>query len=97
MIYYSIIEGEPKETNPESAETLGAYIDVWVKAESLEESIQKAKDYVDLEGWIIIDIIESSEVLRENYIADSDLLEYYDEAWEKGIIAVFYTWDSEGE
>ena len=40
-IYYVMIEGVPKETNPESEETQGAYIDVWVKTESLEDAIQK--------------------------------------------------------
>ncbi len=96
-IYYVMIEGVPKETNPESEETQGAYIDVWVKTESLEDAIQKAKDYVDHEEWEVDHIEESAEVLREDYIDDPDLLECYDEACEKGISAIFYTWDQEEE
>ena len=94
-IFYLMIEGEPKDTNPESAEMQGAYIDVWVRTESLEDSIQKAKDYVDQEEWNVVAIEESAEVLREDYIDDSDLLDCYDEACNKGISALFYTWDSE--
>lgn len=47
-VYYVMIEGKPKDTNPESAETEGAYIDVWVKSDLLEDAVQKAKDYLKL-------------------------------------------------
>ena len=94
-IFYVMLEGEPKDTNPESNETRGAYIDVWVKTESLEDAFQKAKDYVDQEEWKVTNIEDSAEVSREEYLDEPDLLECYDEACEKGISAVFYTWDSE--
>ena len=96
-IYYVMSEGEPKETNPERAEALGAYIDVWVHTDSLEDAVQKAGDYVDQEGWTVIGIEESAEVSREDYADDPDLLECYDEACEKGISALFYTWDDSDE
>lgn len=96
-IYYVMIEGTPKETNPESNDTQGAYIDVWVKTESVEDAVQKAKEYIDLEEWNVIRIEESKTVNREDYIDDPELLECYDEACEKGLSAVFYTWDSEEE
>ena len=94
-IYYVMIEGTPKETNPESNDTQGAYIDVWVKTESVEDAVQKAKEYIDLEEWNVIRIEESKTVNREDYIDDPELLECYDETCEKGLSAVFYTWDSE--
>lgn len=94
-VYNVMIEGVPKDTNPESNDTQGAYIDVWVMTESLEDAIQKAKDYVDLEEWEVIHIEESAEVIREDYLDDQELLECYDEACEKGISAIFYTWDAE--
>ena len=96
-IYYVMIEGTPKETNPESNDTQGAYIDVRVKTESSGDAVQKAKEYIDLEEWNVIRIEESKTVNREDYIDDPELLECYDEACEKGLSAVFYTWDSEEE
>ena len=96
-VYYVMIEGKPKDTNPESAETKGAYIDVWVKSDLLEDAVQKAKDYVEQEEWEVISIEESAEAAREDYVDDSDLLECYDEACEEGISALFYTWDEDEE
>lgn len=96
-IYYVMIEGKPNDNNPESAETKGAYIDVWVMSELLEDAVHKAKDYVEQEDWTVISLEESTEVLREDYVDDPDLLECYDEACENGISALFYTWDSEEE
>lgn len=96
-IYYVMIEGKPKNTNPESEEVKGAFIDIWVMTDTVENAIQKAKDYVDQEEWAVVSLNESSEVIREGYIDDPDLLECYDEACVKGISALFYTWDSEEE
>lgn len=96
-IFYVMIEAVPKESNPESAETIGAYVDVWVKTGSLDEAVQKAKEYVDQEEWIVDHVEESSEVVREDYTDDPDLLECYDEACGNGISALFYTWDAEEE
>ena len=94
-IFYVMVEGTPKETNHESKETKGAYIDIWVKTESLEEAVKQAKDYVDREEWNVVQIEESKSMKREDYIDDQELLECYDEASEKGISAIVYTWESE--
>ena len=96
-IYYVMIEGVPKETNPEFGDTKGAYIDIWVKTDSLEDAVQKAKEYVDLEEWDVISVEESALVTRENYIDDPETLECYDEACENGMSACFFTWDSDDE
>lgn len=96
-VYYVMIEGKPKDTNPESVETEGAYIDVWVKSDLLEDAVQKAKDYVEQEEWEVISVEESAEAIREDYVDDPDLLECYDQAYEEGISALFYTWDEEEE
>ena len=96
-VFYIMFEAIPKESNPESAEVIGAYIDVWVKTDSLDDAIQKAKEYVDQEGWYANHIEESSVVSRFDYSDDPDFLECYDEACESGISALFYTWDAEEE
>ena len=90
-----MIEDVPKETNPECNDTREAYIDVWVKTDSLECATQKAKEYVDHEEWNMIRIEESASVSRDDYFDEPELLEYYDEACETKLSAVFYTWDSE--
>ena len=57
-IYYVMIEGTPKENNPECEDIIGAYIDVWVRTDSLEDAVQKAKEYVEYEEWNISNIEE---------------------------------------
>ena len=96
-IYYVMIEGVPKDTNPEINETKGAYIDVWVETESVDDAIRRTEEYVDLEEWKVIRVEECAEVFREDYSDDPELLECFDEAVENGISAVFYTWDQEDE
>lgn len=96
-IYYVMFEGVPKDMNPEKDEVQGAYIDIWVKADTSEEAIQKAKEYVDLEEWEVTNVEENRIVIREDYKDDPEVLECYDESCEKGISAIFYTWDQEEE
>ena len=96
-MYYVMIEGYPKESNPEINEVEGAYIDIWVKTGSAEDAVEKAKAYVDEEDWETDHIESVSEVKREDYADEPDSLEAFDEAIEKGISAVFYTWESEEE
>lgn len=94
-IFYVMFEGKPKAGNPESFEIEGGFIDVWVKTDSPEDAVQKAKEYVDQEDWEVVSIEESSEVTREGYLDDPDALECFDEAYEKGISALFFIWDPE--
>lgn len=91
-IFYLMIEAVPKQSNPESKEFGGAFINLWVKATTKNEALKKAKNYIDNVNWKFVNAEEISVVQRSKYIDKPDSLECYDEACENGLGAIFYTW-----
>ena len=96
-IYYIMAEAAPSKDNDESKEFGGAYINIWVKSETKEAALTKAKEFIVDEGWVLVNVEEAYAVNRADYIDDPDMddpdvLECYDEACEQGISAIFNTW-----
>lgn len=91
-IYYLLIEGKPFPDNPESKEVTGAYINCFVKAEGRPQAKAKAAEYINSEGWDVINIEEIRVVRREGYLDIPESLEGYDSAEEYGAGAIFYRW-----
>ena len=84
-------EAVPCNDNEESREFGGAYINLFVKAETKREALTRAKAHVAGEGWSWVSTEEASPAKREEF-DDPDSLECYNEAWTNGISAAFYTW-----
>lgn len=96
-IYYIMAEAATSIDNDESKEFGGAYINIWVKAETKDAALTKAKEFIVDEGWVLVNVEEAYAVNRADYTDDPDMddpgvLECYDEACEQGISAIFYTW-----
>ena len=68
-----------------------------LEARNEDEAVEKAKEYADSEGWDYVETKEVSEVQREKYLDDDEILEVYDEACDYGISGMFYTWPDEDE
>ena len=94
-IWYLMIEAVPNDDNEESKICRGAYVNFWVKAETIREAVKKAKQYIDEENWSFMRTMDSSVAQRESCAHDPDSLEGYDEACEFGIAAAFYTWETD--
>lgn len=92
-----MIEAIPRETNIEKDEVGGAFINLWIKAESREIAIFKAKEYVDDEDWDFLNIEDIIIAQRDSYIDEPESLKCYDEACKNGIDAIFYTWPLDEE
>ena len=95
VVYFLFIEAKPRSDNDESEEFGGAYINCWVKAKSEKAAINEAKNYIDYEGWEIVNIEEISLSSRDWYDDKSDYQICYDSACENGIDAIFNTWQLE--
>ncbi len=91
-IYYLMIEAVPKRNNPESKTVGGAYVNCWVKAPDTETALSKAKKYVASENWKFVELKNISVAQRHYYVDEPDSLECFDNAWEYGLGACFYTW-----
>ncbi|MDO5154743.1 MAG: hypothetical protein Q4D51_02155 [Eubacteriales bacterium] len=91
-MYYVMIEAVALNNNDESELYGGAFINCWTKAETKNMAIDIAKEYINEQGWEIVNIEEISKVSREKYLDSIEILEVYDEACECGVAAIIYTW-----
>jgi len=92
IIYCVMVEAVPNRNNPESKEYGGAYINCWIKADTPEEAVKQAKEYIHKENWELVKIEDINCVRRERYLDEPDALECYDNAEQYGLDAIFYTW-----
>lgn len=98
-IYYFLFEVLPTEQNPENEYCTGAFVNTWVKASDASSALSKAKEYIQLKGWVILTVEEEFIATREQYKNDEGLtkaLECFDKAESDGIAAIFYTWADDG-
>ena len=91
-IYYLMIEAVPDKSNPESKQFGGAFINFWVKTETVKEALEETKKYISEENWKYIKTEEMFIVERDFYIDNPESLEYYDNACECGMSVCFYMW-----
>ena len=94
-IWYLNIEAVPKDTSPEKSEFGGAFVNIWVRAASKDTALLKAREYVDSEEWVFVELKDMHEARCETYLSEPGSLEGYDNACEYGIDAEFYTWPAE--
>lgn len=91
-IFYFMIEAVPNESNPESLQYSGAYVNVWVKAATKNAALAKAKQHLFDENWSFIRLEEAFIAQRAQYEELPESLECYDTACESGLASIFYTW-----
>lgn len=91
-IYYILLEGKPFLNNKEGKEVAGAFINCWVNSEDETTAKDKAVEYVNDQGWEVLNIEEIFIASREQYENEPDSLECFDEAINFGIGSIFYTW-----
>lgn len=97
-IYYFMLEAVPLPGNQEEEEFEGAFINCWVNSTSMKSALTEATDYIHSEGWAIQKVEDRFIVNRERYEQDPELLEsleYFDQALDDGVSAIFYVWPIE--
>jgi hypothetical protein len=90
-----MFETKPLLTNPEHKEYGGAYTSCWINSENREMALKTAQQCCMTDGWEALSIEEEFIAYREQYENESDSLECYDEAIDKGYSLIFHTWDIE--
>ena len=96
-IYFFMLEAVPSESNPESKELGGAFVNCWVKAETMEIAFDEATKYLEIQDWEFVRIEDEYITERERYLDKPKSLECYDEACEYGASGIFYTYPIEDE
>ncbi|WML50227.1 hypothetical protein RCG23_10710 [Neobacillus sp. PS3-34] len=96
-IYLIQFEAIPHTDNPESEECVGAFVNCWVKSTNTKLALNKAKKYVNNQGWEVISIEDQFIASRDMYLGeteeDEELLESFDKAMREGISAFFYKYE----
>ncbi|AQA18791.1 hypothetical protein BST95_11625 [Halioglobus japonicus] len=93
MIYLQF-EVEPKYDSDENAQYGGAYVNCWINQAMPKSAEEQARLDIESHGWAIRTLEEKSLVAREDY-AESDNLEYYEQALIDGEVYVFHTFPPE--
>ncbi len=96
-IYFFMLEAIPNESNPESEELGGAFVNCWVKAETMGVAFDEAVKYLEIQDWEFIRIEDEYITERERWFDKPDCLECYDEACEFGVSGIFYVYPIEDE
>ncbi len=96
-VYFFMLEAVPNASNPESEVLGGAFVNCWVKAETMENAFDEAVNYLEVQQWEFVRIEEEYITERERYFDLPKSLECYDEACEYGVSGIFYTFPIEDE
>lgn len=84
-------EVTPSSMHPQRDEIGGAFVNCWMKRDSLDEAIADAKALVIAADFIADEPHEISEVMRENYDESSAELAYFEQAMIDDEVLVFHT------
>lgn len=92
-VYYIFLEGKPFESNDESKEAAGAYINCWVKSTDEASAKCEAIKYLhDVEGWQVLNIEEIYIAKQAWYKKEPESLKCFNQAVDCGIGVIFYIW-----
>lgn len=95
-VFYFMIEAIPNKSNPEHLQYSGAYVNVWVKADTQKAALEKAKQHISEENWHYVRLEDAFLAQRAQYNGSLESLECYDTAYATGLASVFYTWPIKG-
>ena len=85
-------EARPAESHPEQSRYRGAFVNCYVRCQSLEEARQRACAYLEAEHWNIIEENDSYEISLQTYDQGEDAREYFRQAQIDGSVFVFHTY-----
>lgn len=98
MIYYFMLNTQPRPDSPEWETSDGAFVNCWVLADSQTAALVQASRFIEGQGWAIQGIEQQFIADRERYVDDDELpesLEAFDQAMRDGIAVVVYRWSEE--
>lgn len=94
MIFLLTYHGMP-QPELEEEDVAGAYINCWIEAENFEQADTVARQEIEEMKWRILDLDEAYTVTKEDYLEDTNELEYYEQALIDKQVYVFHTYPTE--
>ena len=94
-IYFFIFHVQPRP-DPEDADNVGgAYVNCWIKADSITGAQQIARQKIDDLKWHILEKDNAFELPPGHYSPDSDGFEFYQQALIDKFVLRFHTYPAE--
>jgi hypothetical protein len=90
-VYLLIIHAMSVESDP-PVEANGAYVNVYVVATSEAQAKSISREELAAAGWRSLTIKSVSVRTREDYVANTAGLEYFEQALIDGVVLVAYTY-----
>jgi hypothetical protein len=91
-VYVVSVEALPLQGSANADAYEGAYINVYVVSSSEGAAIESAKREVAESGWRTCQVEKIVFVNREDFVAGSDGVKYFDQAQIDGVVAVVHTY-----
>jgi len=90
-IYFLQYECSPSPEKDDYQKIGGAFVKVWIKAISLENAKAIAEHFIAEDKWLIVKIINSTQV-EKDLLDDDESLQEYENAEQDGVSFIYITW-----
>ena len=94
-IFYLQYEASPTIESDIYNDVGGAYINCWIKTDSLQSAMKIAEKDIKNNRWVVHNLEDLGSVTNDNYDEDDNALEYYQQALMDGEVYVYHSWPNE--
>jgi len=94
-IFYLQYEAEPTIKSDDYNLVGGAFINCWVKSNTLQSAKEIAEENIKDNNWLVLNLEEYSPVSNNSYNLDDNSLEHYKQAEVDGEVYVYHSWPNE--
>jgi hypothetical protein len=91
MFFFSV-EAKPKPRTKKAMEFGGAHVNCWIDFKLQDGAEQLARFYIRKDGWLPVSVDDVRWVIKADYVARPEWLDYYLEARKSGAFFVYHTW-----
>jgi len=91
MFFFTFL-ATPTPDAKEFSDTGGAYVNCWIQGQERTEAERRATELIEDYGWSVESLEEAATVTSDDYTAEDEDREFYEQALMEGEVLVFNTW-----
>jgi hypothetical protein len=91
MFFFTFL-ASPTPDAKEFSDTGGAYVNCWIQGQERAEAERRATELIADYGWSVEALEEAATVTSDDYTAEDEDREFYEQALMEGEVLVFNTW-----
>ena len=91
------MEAKQRGDYPHEKRYAGAYVDCYIKDQTVTNALYVAKGWIVENGWEVIEIEEQREITLEDYADDAEGREFFQQALRDGEVFAYYCFEQEDD